>query len=191
MALIDDATLVVGAGNYFKADVDTAQPDDLATTPYTGWDNIGHTSLTDILAFSSDGGEKSVLGTLQNSSLRTVYSKRTEALAINLQQFDEDSLKLYYGSNAVDVSGGTGQAWVGNPTNPQPTEAAFLAVYVDGENYFGLYMPKCSIFRGDDVSVDDTENFVSLPLSITPLQSGTNTWTYALTPLGTVGGTGG
>lgn len=180
MALNDAATLVIGSGNYFYAPTDTPQPTDITIAPTTPWDNMGHTSLSNILSFSSDGGEKSVLGTLQNNSLRTVYSKRTEAIALNLQQFDKASLKYFLGSNAVELSSGQ---WLGNPTNPVPTEGAFMGIYLDGVKAFGLYMPKCTIFRGDDFKLDDTENLASLPLSITPLQSGSNTWTYALTPL--------
>jgi hypothetical protein len=38
---------------------------------------------------SSDGGDATVIGTLQNKSLRTTYATRTETIAITLQQFDK------------------------------------------------------------------------------------------------------
>ena len=66
MALNDDATLVIGSGNYLIAEVGTAIPADL-TNPATPWDNIGHTSLEDIMSISSDGGDATVLGTLQTA----------------------------------------------------------------------------------------------------------------------------
>lgn len=179
MALNDDATLVIGAGNYFLAPTGTAAPTDL-TAVATPWENIGHTSIEDILGFSSDGGEATVLGTLQNASLRTSYSKRTESWTITLQQFDEDSLKLYFGSNAtLDANGD----WLAVPGSPSPTVMAFLAVYVDGNHIFALYAPKAEILRGDDIDFADTESLAGLPLKVTPVQLGTNPGPYFVTPL--------
>lgn len=177
MALSDTATLVVGAGNYFTAAVDTAIPVDLLA-PGGSWTNVGHTSLEDIFSLASDGGEATVIGTLQKRALRTTYSTRTETFNFTLMQFDSASLKLYYGSNAVDVSGN-----VGVPTSPTPTTKAFLAVFVDGANKFAFYAPKAEIFRADDLSIADTESLAGLPLSVKPIASGANTWTYAVTPL--------
>lgn len=179
MSVNDDATLVIGAGNYFTAAVDTALPADLLS-PGVAWENVGHTSLEDIFNTSSEGGEATILGTLQNRSLRTKYSARTETLAFTLQQFDTPALKLYYGSNAVTTADGL----IGPHVNPTPTTAAFLAVFVDGENVFAFYAPKSEIYRADDIEAADTESLVGLPLGVKPLQSGSNTWTFAVTPLG-------
>lgn len=179
MPLIDKATLVVGSGNFLVADVGTACPVDLKTftAPETAaWDPIGHTSLEDVLTFDSEGGEQTVLGTLQNPNLRTTYTKRTESISIGLQQFDEGGLKLYYGSNAVKV-GNLLQV----PTNPVPSQKAFLALFLDQEAVFAIYMPKAEIFRGDNLEISDTESLATLPLKVTPLQYQTNNWTYAVT----------
>jgi hypothetical protein len=181
MALNDAATLVIGAGNYFTADPDTPLPTDLLN-PGADWENVGHTSIDDIFSLSSDGGEATVLSTLQNKNLRTSYSVRTETMAFTVQQFDVDSLKLYYGSNAK--VGASGELQV--PVNPVPTTAAFLVVFVDGENHFAFYVPKSEIYRADDMAVKDTESLAGLPLGVTPMISGTNDYTYAVTPLGTV-----
>src|SRR5699024_3185197 len=106
---------------------------------------------------------------------------------INLQQFTADAIKLYYGSNAVEVDGGK---FLGVPTNPVATEVAFLAVFFDGKTVFAIYAPKVSILRGDDPEIDDTENFATLPLEITPLNHEDNDWAYAVTPLVASGGDG-
>lgn len=180
MAKIDSATLVVGAGNYYTAPVGTALPDPL-TTVTTPWENMGHTSLEDIFSMSSEGGEASVLGTLQNKNLRTRYSDRTEAIAITLQQFDEKSLKLFYGANAINVNG-----LIAPHKSPVPTQAAFLAVFLDGDNVFAIYIPKAEIYRGDDLSISDTESLAGLPLSVRPLQLDENDYTFAVTPIGKV-----
>lgn len=177
MPLINEATLVVGAGNFFTGPVGTAKPVDL-TAPASPWANIGHTSLEDILGFESEGGEATILGTLQNASLRTSYSKRTDTLALNLQQFDEAALKLYFGSNATTVDG-----MVRVPANPTPTITAFLAVFIDQDNAFAIHIPKAEIFRGDNLEISDTESLASLPLRITPMQVEGNDWLYEITAL--------
>lgn len=181
MALNAAATLVIGSGNYFTAPVDTPMPTDL-TAPDAIWENVGHTSLQDILSVASSGGDATVLGTLQNKSLRTSYSTRTETMSFTLQQFDTPALKLYYGSNAPVLADGS----VGSPVNPVPTTKAFLAIFIDGSNVFAFYAPKAEIFRGDDMSLSDTESLAGLPLAVTPLVSGSNDYTYAVTPLGDV-----
>jgi hypothetical protein len=178
VALIDNATLVIGAGNFLTAVVGTALPADLKA-PEVAWTNIGHTSLEDIFALSSEGGEATVVGTLQAKNLRTTYSARSESFQFTLQQFDKAALKLYYGSNAVENADGT----LGVPTNPAPTQAAFLAIFMDGETTFAFYAPKAEIFRADDMSISDTESLAGLPISVTPLVTGGNHWAYAVTPL--------
>lgn len=179
MALRDSATLVIGAGNYFLAPVDTAAPANLAAISGP-WTNIGHTSIEDIMAFESDGGEPTILGTLQNAQLRTSYSKRTESWNIILQQFDAASLKLYFGSNAtVTVDG----KWLHVPDNPAPTTSAFLAVFVDGATIFAIYAAKADILRGDDLELPDTESLAGLPIRVTPVKSGSNVGPYDVTPL--------
>lgn len=183
MALNDAATLVVDSGNYFTAVVDTLCPTDLAAPP-VAWEKIGHTSIENIMGFAADGGDATTIATLQNKTLRTKYSARTESFTINLEQFDTPSLKLYYGSNMVDVlADGT---LMGVPTNPTPTIKAFLAIFTDGANAFGFYAPKAEIFRGDNLDIANTTDLANLPLSIKPLISGTNDWAYAVTPLGAV-----
>jgi hypothetical protein len=179
VALNDNATLVIGSGNYLTAPVGTDLPEDLLV-PTSPWSSVGHTSLEDILSIASEGGEATTIGTLQNKSLRTKYSARTETMTFTLQQFDIPGLKLYYGSNAPVLPNGT----VGVPTEPTPTTAAFLAVFVDGENHFAFYAPKAEIYRADDVSFGDTESLAGLPIGVKPMAFGSNTYTYAITPLG-------
>jgi hypothetical protein len=161
-------------------------PASLAVAPASPWESVGHTSIDNVLSFASDGGTATTLGTLQNKALRTTYAARTDSIAITLEQFDRKSLRLYYGSNAPLLADGS----LGVPADPDPTNAAFLVIVADGANRFGIYAPKTEIFRGDVIAVKDAESLVGLPLSIKPLQYVTNTWTYALTPLGGIAPTG-
>jgi hypothetical protein len=185
VALNDAATLVIGAGNYLTAPVGTDIPTDLLA-PGAPWTPVGHTSLEDIFGTSSDGGDATTLGTLQNKSLRTTYSARTETLAFTLLQFDADALRLYYGANAPTLPNGL----IGVPQDPEPTEAAFLAIFIDGANHFGVYAPKSEIYRADDLAISDAESLAGLPLGVKPLALSSNKWTYAVTPLGGVPATG-
>ncbi|MFY1688178.1 hypothetical protein [Plantactinospora sp. WMMB782] len=179
MALNDNATLVVGAGNFFRAPVGTPKPEDL-TTVESPWENVGHTSLEDIFGLTSEGGEATTLGTLQAKTLRTTYAPRTESFTFMVMQFDRRSLRLYYGANAPVLPDGS----LGVPSSPVPTECAFLIVFVDGENHFAFYCPKSEVFRAEDMSIPDAESLAGLPLAVKPVVYAGNLWPYSVTPIG-------
>jgi hypothetical protein len=145
------------------------------------FDEVGHTSLENVFSMTSEGGEATVIGTLQNKNLRTTYSPRTETIGFTLEQFDEAGLKLFYGSNAT--VGANGEIQV--PVNPVPTICTFLVVFKDGESEFAFYAPKAEIYRGDDLAIGDTESLAGMPLAVKPMIHGTNEWAFAVTPLGT------
>ncbi len=178
MALNSAAVLKVGVGHFYTAPVGTALPTDLRN-PAGPWAHMGHTSVSDILSAASEGGDTTTLRSLQNATLRTTTAARTEAFVMQLLQFDTASLLLYYGSNAtID-----GSSNVSVPSNPVATEAAWLVVFYDGQTTAGIYAPKASIFRSDDLSVSDTENLVQLAVKVTPLQLGANDYAFRwLTP---------
>lgn len=169
MARKDDATLKIGTGRFYTAPVGTALPADLLK-PDVAWIEMGHTSIDDILSASSEGGESTVLGTLQNKNHRVAIAPRSEAYAMKLHQFDPESLKLYYGSNAVVTAKGAVQV----PQDPKPTEVAWLFVFEDGDAVGAVYAEKASIFRSDDIAISDTESLAVLPLNVTPLVHGSN-----------------
>jgi hypothetical protein len=180
MAINDAAVLKPSGGNFYTAPVGTALPTNLKA-PDAAWVNVGHTSIDSILAFASEGGDVTTLGTLQAPSLIQSIAPRTESFGFVLEQWDEAGLKMYFGSNMVDVN--SDGSLLGVPSEPAPTEAAFLAVISDGTNAFGIYAPKASLFRGDDASIDDTASLAGLPINVTPLAYNGNTWPYALTPM--------
>lgn len=176
MALDDTAVLKVGTGHFYTAPVGTAIPTDLRN-PDGAWTEVGHTSVQDILSASSEGGETTTLRSLQNKTLRQSVAARTEAFIMKLLQFDTAGLKLYYGSNSAVVSGR-----VRVPSNPVPTEVAWLVVFYDGQSTAGIYAPKVSIIRSDDLAVADTENLAELSLKVTPLNYGSNDWPFEWIP---------
>lgn len=184
MTLNDNATIVFDAGNYFTATYSptspVAMPADLLA-PGASFDNIGHTSLDEVLRMASEGGDATQIGSLQNRTLRTKYSDRTDSILVTLEQFDTKSLKLYYGKNAT--VGANGEVQV--PTKGEPTIATFLAVFADGDNVFAIYAPKAEIFRADTIAVPQ-DGLAGLPLAVKPVKHGDNNWAYAITPLGDV-----
>lgn len=170
MATNDAATLKVGVARFYTAVVGTARPTTVATlkSPPVGWVEVGNTSLDNILNLTSEGGAVTTLSSLQNKSLRQSVEARVESLGLNLLEWTADSLKLYYGGNAVVAADGAIEV----PSEPVPTEKAFLAVLEDGENVGGFYASKSSIFRSDDIAVADTNTLAQLPIKITALNNG-------------------
>lgn len=184
MTLKDTATFIPGQGHFYLAPADTARPDieDLLTgAPASPWVEIGHTSLEDIFSFTSEGGEATMVGTLQNSQLRQTLSPRTTTWALTLQQFDADSLKLFFGSNAVLDEG-----WVEVQDRAVATTKAFLAVFADGDNILPIYASKAEISQGEDLAFGDTESLAGLPLSVTPLVASGSTSPFSIGEVGYV-----
>lgn len=179
MALNGNATAIIKVGHFYTATTNTVPPADYLA-PEVAWAELGHTSIENIFALSSEGGESTVIRTLQADNLRETFSARTESFAITLQQLDQESEKLYFGSNAV-FDADTSLLWV--PNKPVPTEKAFLGVFRDGDYYFVIYAPKVSIKRGDDLDFGDGSNLTGLPLVITPLDVAGNDGAWAISPL--------
>lgn len=169
MATNDAATLKVGNARFYTAPVGTVRPSTVATLKLPGitWTEVGNTSLDNILALTSEGGAVSTLSSLQNKSLRQSVEARVESLGLNLLEWTTSSLKLYYGANATI----TDDEAVEVPSEPVPSEMAFLAVLEDGTNVGGFYAAKASIFRSDDIAIADTNSLAQLPIKITALNN--------------------
>lgn len=186
MALNDDATLVIEGGNFFIAPYlsggPTAIPADLSA-PGAPWEKIGHTAVDSPLNLAREGGDESTLATLQNSALRTKRTKLVRSMSVEVQQWDTDSLKLYFGSNATIDGDGNVRA----SDAPVPTVVTFCAIYNEGDEYFALYAEKAEIFDADDIAAADTESLAGMPLKVKFLQHSTNTWSLTITPLGESG----
>lgn len=177
MALTDDAVLVPAVGHYWFAPTPgQARPAD-PLAPTTPWVDLGHTSLDSPFGITSDGGDKTVLGTWQNTSLRSTYAPRVESITFELKQWDETSLKLYYGSNAT--IGTDGQVQV--PASPTPTTGALYVIVQDGAEQVLFYWPSVEIFRADDISFD-AENLAGLPVAATVMMTSGQGWLYEVSP---------
>lgn len=149
----------------------------------TGWKEIGHTTLDQIMQGSVEGGETTELSSLQKRGLRTVTSERTQKFTINLLQFDVEALKLYHGSNVVDIN--NDGSLIGVPSKPEAVRCAWQAVFFDGTRMFTVYAPSADITGADSWSIDSVDNLASLPLEVIPRNYQNNTWPYAVTPIAT------
>lgn len=179
MALYDDVVLNISIGRFYLAPVGTAKPLVTAlgsiTTP---WAEIGHTSVDNVLSSTSSGGDSTTLSTLQSKNLRSTTAPRTEAWNLTVEQFDEATLKLYFGANAI-----TNEGWLDVPNAPTSTEQAFLAVLTDGGQHLGIWAPKVEIKRGDDWSFADSSSLSGLPITLTPLSFNGGDSDWSITPL--------
>ena len=169
MATNDAATLKVGNARFYTAPVGTARPLTIAEykAPPVTWKEMGNTSLENIISLTSEGGTVSTLGSRQNRNLRQSVDARTESFGIALLEWTAASLKLYYGANAVVTADGAVEV----PSEPSPTEKAFLVVMEDGENIAGFYAEKSSIFRSEDIAIADTNSLAQLPIKVTALNA--------------------
>lgn len=177
MPQTDSAVQIASVGSIWTGAVGTAVKPTLAqlttfvtagTVP-TGWANLGHTNLNDILAPGQDGGDSEVKGSWQNRSLRTVItSAATDYFVVkSLQVKDNTVLSLYYGGGDASVANEFGV-----PDSPAATELATCIVMVDGTDPTAIYMPKASWLREDSMEFT-TDDFTAAPLRITALKYNT------------------
>lgn len=174
-SLKDDSVLVPGKGHILLGDVATAvQPTladltafaaDTSVLP-TGWTDLGHTDIDEILTFGQDGGDTEVKRSWQNEALReTVTEVATDYFVVkSIQLLDNDVLSLYYGGGDSSVADEFSL-----PDSATPTEKASCVVFIDGAEVVGFYNPKVSIRREAEIE-NAFDDFTKLPLRFTLLQ---------------------
>lgn len=165
MAFNSDSVLKPTRVDFYWAKTGTAKPADIYAEITGTWENMGHSSIEDILNIATEGGESSQLGSIQNPSLRTSVSAAVRSFTVNFLQWDAATLKFYYGANAKIAADGTVQV----PEQPQPSEGAWLAIIRDGDSRGGFYAAKCSAIGDGDFSISDTDSLAQLPIRFTPI----------------------
>lgn len=178
MALDGSKVLKVGRADFYTAPVGTALPTDLSKTPDKAWTHAGHSSIEDILAVSSDGGETTTLGSIQSPQLRQSTTPATRAFTVNFLQWDAATLKLYYGGNVTEQNGN-----LQIPQTPHPSEVAWLAVLQDGDNYGGIYAAKASAIGDGDLTISDSDSLAQLPVKFTPLSYNDSNFAFTFVPM--------
>lgn len=179
MALNQDAVLKLSRADFYVAPVDTPAPKDLSIEPTSPWVHTGHTSIEDILAATTDGGESTTLGSIQAASLRQSTTAAIRSFTVNHLQWDTETLKLYYGDNAIVQSDGS----VDVPETPIPSEKAWLARLQDGNTYGGFYAKRASIIGDGDISISDSDSLAQIPVKYTPMISGSDVSSLKFIPM--------
>jgi hypothetical protein len=182
MALKDDSTLIVNIMRFYTAAVGTVAPTATAyfedkATALASWVEIGHTSLDSPFSVTTEGGEVTTKGSLQNQTLRTTTSAKTYALEINLEQFDADTLKHYLGANSQKVGD-----VVYSKSKPTSEQAAILGVAEDGNAVMFLHGGKADISANGNFDVSSIEDLASLPVKFTFLEDGDGN-TFGISPV--------
>lgn len=179
MALTDAAVAIINTGKFYTATTGTAAPTNYLA-PGVAWTDLGHTSIENILALQSEGGEVTVLGTLQSEVFRSTTTPRVDSFAIISNQWDVDTYKMYFGANATQDST---SKLVSVPSAPTATEKAFLAVFTAGAYNFAVHAAKVEIKRGDDLDISERNSIAGIPLLVTPVSHSGSTSYWGITPL--------
>jgi hypothetical protein len=140
----------------------------VATAP-NGWENLGHTSREDLPDFGYKGGEYDLKGTWQQKRLRLVQDKSipVDSVTIKLEQWDVETMELYFGADAAADEDGV----FGVDGNFVPVERALLIIIVDGDIAVGFYSPKAAFTREAAIKTP-LDEFVALPVKAVFLNLG-------------------
>lgn len=163
MALDGSKTLKISNIALYTGPVGTKKPDDLGTIPPT-WENMGHTSIQDLLSIETEGGETTTLGSAQSAALRQDTTDAVRSFVMNLLQWEDKTLQLFFGKNATSDGNFFQPA-----EKPQPAEYAVLIVIEDGDFEFGIHAAKASFIGQGNLSLTDKNSLSQLPIRITPL----------------------
>ena len=194
MAINGDALLQAARGTVFTAPAKTAIPTagvkqfllnsgsvkvGTANTPV--WDNLGHTSNSNKISFSKDGGDTTTIDTWLMAAARTSTEAPTITVSGASVQGDKATLKKVTGGWDGDHGG------VIVPIKPIVQKLAlFVLAYDDGDKLsFGLYLPETD-FTFDTIDLTGDEfaefSFNAVVKSTDALKKGPNgeTGGYAL-----------
>lgn len=194
MAINGDALLQAARGTVFTAPAKTAIPTagvnqfllnsgsvKVGTADTPVWDNLGHTSNSNKISFSKDGGDTTTIDTWLMAAARTSTEAPTITVSGASVQGDKATLKKVTGGWDGDHGG------VIVPIKPIVQKLAlFVLAYDDGDNLsFGLYLPETD-FTFDTIDLTGDEfaefSFNAVVKSTDALKKGPNgeTGGYAL-----------
>lgn len=129
----------------------------------SGWEPIGHTAADELPELGYEGGESEAKPTWQKKNLRNVSTEApVDYVTVKAQQFDAETLELYYGKNASRVANVFG---VDDPSS-DGVEKAFQIVMVDGDFKIAFSAAKATVGRDESISLA-TDDFATLPLRAT------------------------
>lgn len=169
MAINGDALLQAARGTVFTAPAKTAIPTagvkqfllnsgsvNVGTADTPVWDNLGHTSNSNKISFSKDGGDTTTIDTWLMAAARTSTEAPTITVSGASVQGDKATLKKVTGGWDGDHGG------VIVPIKPIVQKLAlFVLAYDDGDKLsFGLYLPETDFtFDTIDLTGDEFAEF--------------------------------
>lgn len=165
MSIDISEAIIPGKGTVFIAPKNTPLPtgglDDFSLTAATVnsvWQNIGHTSKSDQVSFSKEGGEGETKETWLSDSARVIYSTVKWSVTIAALQINEQNLNLAF-------NGGFNTSKKGYivPASPKATEMAIFILAEDNTAKMGIHIPAAS-FTMDDAPSFASDDFLSLKL---------------------------
>lgn len=169
MAINGDALLQATRGTVFTAPAKTAIPTagvkqfllnsgsvKVGTADTPVWDNLGHTSNSNKISFSKDGGDTNTIDTWLMAAARTSTEAPTITVSGASVQGDKATLQKVTGGWTGDNGG------VIVPIKPIVQKLAlFVLAYDDGDKLsFGLYLPETDFtFDTIDLTGDEFAEF--------------------------------
>jgi hypothetical protein len=137
-------------------------------TAANGWNMVGHTARNDLPEFAFDGGKTELRGSWQKQRLREVEQGAPieDMLKVTLEQWDKNTLPLYFGQNVSTTTGVYAADGLHTPQN-----YGLYVHIVDGTNHLGFYAPKAAIVRDAAIKLP-IDDFAQLPIKATFLNYG-------------------
>lgn len=179
MTFSDSAVAIISTARFYTGTVAATKPTNYLI-PGVAWTDLGHTSIDNVFACQSEGGEVTVLGTLQSELFQSTTTPRIDSFAITSVQLDLDTYKMYFGDNGTQD--GTTKLFA-VPNSPVPVSKAFLGVFTAGTKAFAIHADKAEIKRGDDLDFGEKNSIAGLPLLVTPLSYNGASSNWGITPL--------
>lgn len=138
-------------------------------TAATSWVQVGHTARNDLPEFGFEGGKTELRGSWQKQRLREVEQGQPieDMVKVTLQQWDKNTLPLYFGQNVSSVTG----VYAADGLHTPIEHSVFIPIQ-DGTATIGFFTPRAAVVRDAAVKLP-IDDFAQLPIKATFLNYGT------------------
>ena len=162
----------VGTATFMMAPAGTDLPTDLLA-PGPEWEVLGYTEHENTMQFDSEDGSTEYLKANQDEQFFADSDSGSESMTFKLLQWSDDTLKLYYGSNAIVTADGG----IAKHESPAPTEGRFTVVFNTVNGIIAWDAPASDVIGAAVPDVPQRGSLAMLPLRVTPRKHAQNNWT--------------
>jgi hypothetical protein len=157
-------------GNIYMAPIGTAAPDDVTTVLPAAWKDLGYADNSGVQLTPSI--ETQPIEVWQ-SAVPAKFLVTSAALQIQfvMQQFDKDSVELYFGAAFVETEVDSGVFKLDLSSAPDMLETSLLVHWEDATTKNRLYIPRATVSTRDALSLVRTDN-QKLGVTLDALDSG-------------------